>query len=128
MKWRRLLNEEEIAADLSKFNFEIIFIEELTVSEQIKLFQQAEWIVAPNGSALLNLVFADTSVKLLVLTQPNLFNWGTFQGPMDSLGYQSVCVCGEYAVSEEQKHSDYHISVQHIRKALAYFGMSEALD
>ncbi len=128
MKWRRLLNEEEIAADLSKLSFEIIFIEELTVSEQIELFQQAEWIVAPNGSALLNLVFADTSVKLLVLTQPNLFNWGTFQGPMDSLGYQSVCVCGEYAVSEEQEHSDYHISVQHIRKALAYFGMSEALD
>lgn len=64
----------------------------MTVGEQIDLFQQAQWIVEPNGSALLNLVFADTSTKLLVLTQPNLHNWGTFQGPMDALGYQSLCV------------------------------------
>lgn len=127
MKWRRLLNEEEIAADLSKLNFETILIEEFTVSQQIELFQQAEWIVAPNGSALLNLVFADPSVKLLVLTQPNLFNWGTFQGPMDSLGYQSICVPGDYAVAENQKHSDYRIPVQRIRQALSYFGINETL-
>ena len=127
MKWRRLLNEEEIAADLSKLGFETIVIEEMTVREQIDLFQQALWIVAPNGSALLNLIFADPSVKLLVLTQPNLFNWGTFQGPMASLGYRSVCVCGDYAVAKDQKHSDYHIPVQRIRQALVDIGMNEAL-
>lgn len=127
MKWRRLLNEEEIAADLSKLGFETIVIEEMTVREQIDLFQQALWIVAPNGSALLNLIFADTNVKLLVLTQPNLFNWGTFQGPMASLGYRPVCVCGDYAVAKNQKHSDYHIPVQLIRQALADIGMHEAL-
>jgi tetratricopeptide (TPR) repeat protein len=127
MRWRRLLNEEEIAADLSKLGFETIFIEELTAREQIDLFQQALWIVAPNGSALLNLIFADQSVKLLVLTQPNLFNWGTFQGPMDSLGYQSVCVCGEYAVATDQKHSDYRVPKQLVRQALAGMGMNEAL-
>ena len=126
-KWRRLLNEEDVAADLLKLGFETIFIEEMTVSEQIDLFQQAQWIVAPNGSALLNLIFADTSTKLLVLTQPNLHNWGTFQGPMDSLGYQSLCVCGDYALAEDQKHSDYHIPVQRIREALSYLGMNEAL-
>ncbi|HBA54166.1 glycosyltransferase family 61 protein [Syntrophorhabdus aromaticivorans] len=125
-KWRRLLNEEEIAADLSKIGFETIFIEEMTVSEQIGLFQQALWIVAPNGSALLNLIFADTSVKLLILAQPNLFNWGTFQGPMDALGYQSICLCGEYAVARDQKHSDYSISREHVRKALVHMGMNEA--
>ena len=127
MHWRRLMNEEEIAADLFKLGFEIVLIEEMTVNEQIDLFQNAKWIVAPNGSALLNLIFADTSAKVLVLIQPNVTNWGTFQGPMDSLGYQSLCVCGDYALSEDQKHSDYHISVQHIREALSYLGMNEAL-
>jgi len=128
MKWRRLLNEEEIAADLLELGFESIFIEEMSVSEQIDLFQQAQWIVAPNGSALLNLVFADSSTKLVVLTQPNLHNWGTFQGPMDALGYQSLCVCGDYALAEDQKHSDYHIPLQRIREALAYLGINEALS
>lgn len=127
MKWRRLLNEQEICADLSKLGFEIIYIEEMTAREQIELFQQAQWIVAPNGSALLNLIFSDPSVKLLVLTQPNLFNWGTFQGPMDALGYHPLTVCGESALDIKQKHSDYSVSIDHVRKALADMGMEEAL-
>jgi hypothetical protein len=126
MKWRRLLNEDKIAEYLSKLGFEKIFIEEMTVSEQIDLFQQARWIVAPNGSSLLNLIFADTNVKLIVLCQPNLFNWGTFQGPMDTLGYNSICVCGESAVNRDYKHSDYSVSIKRIRLALVDMGMNEA--
>jgi capsular polysaccharide biosynthesis protein len=127
MKWRRLLNEEEVVAALKALGFEIVFMEEMTVSAQIDLFQQAKWIVAPNGSALLNLIFADPEkVKLLILTQPNLFNWGTFQGPMDALGYQSMCVTGDYAVAEDQKHSDYRVPVKKIRQALSFMGMVEA--
>jgi hypothetical protein len=124
MKWRRLLNEEEIATDLQKLGFEIIYTEEMSVDEQIKLFRQAQWIVAPNGSALLNLIFSSTSSKLLVLIQPNLFNWGTFQGPMDALGYQSLCVSGDYDQHVEQKHSNYHVPVERIRAALAYLGLN----
>ena len=127
MKWRRLSNEQQIAANLLEIGFETIYIEEMTVSEQIDLFQHAQWIVAPNGSALLNLIFADPSVKLLVLTQPNLFNWGTFQGPMASLGYQPFTVCGDAALDTNQKHSDYTVSLQHIRQALFDMGMYEAL-
>lgn len=126
MKWRRLLNEDDIAENLSELGFKKIFIEEMTVSEQIDLFQEAQWIVAPNGSSLLNVIFADTNIKLLVLCQPNLFNWGTFQGPMDALGYHSICVCGENAVAMDYKHSDYSVSIKHIRQALAEMGMNEA--
>lgn len=127
MKWRRLLNEEEVVADLKKLGFEIIFIEEMNVDEQINLFREASLIVAPNGSALLNLIFADVSTKLLVLISPDLNNWGTFQGPMDALGYQSICVCGDYALIEGYKHSDYHVPLRRIREALSYLGISEAL-
>lgn len=127
MKWRRLLNEEQIAVNLSQMGFETIFIEDMTVSEQIDMFQQAQWIVAPNGSATNNLIFADQSVKLLILAQSNLFNWGTFQGPMVSLGYKPVWVCGEDAVALDQKHSDYYVPIQIIRQALAGMGMNEAL-
>jgi tetratricopeptide (TPR) repeat protein len=126
MKWRRLLNEEEIAADLLHLGFETIFIEEMSVSEQIDLFQQAQYIVAPNGSALLNLIFADSSTKLLILTQPNLHNWGTFQGPMDALGYQLLWVTGDNALAEDRKHSDYHVPLPRVWEALSYFGIEDA--
>ncbi len=125
MKWRRVLNEEEIAIDLLKIGFETVYIEEMTMREQIKLFQSAQCIVAPNGSALLNLIFAAKETKLVVLLQPNVFNWGTFQGPMDALGYQSICVSGEYAKVENQKHSDYYVSIQKIYEALSYLGIDE---
>lgn len=127
MKWRRLLNEEQIAADLAQLGFETVYIEEMTVSEQINLFQQAQWVVAPNGSSTNNIIFSDSSVKLLILAQPNLFNWGTFQGPLVSMGYRPVWVCGDNAVADNQKHSDYHVSLHLIRQALAGMGLHEAL-
>lgn len=99
----------------------------MAVSDQIDLFQRAQWIVAPNGSALLNLVFADTSTRSLVLTEANLHNWGTFQGPMDALEYQLLCVCGDYALAEDKKYSDYHIPIQRIREALSFLGLNAAL-
>lgn len=128
MKWRRLLNEEEIVDGLSKLGFEAVYIEEMTVSEQIDLFKHAQWIVAPNGSALLNLIFADISTKVLILTQQNLHNWGTFQGPMDALGYQTLYVCGDHALAEDQKHSDYHIPLSRIQAALLSLGINNVTN
>jgi capsular polysaccharide biosynthesis protein len=124
MKWRRLLNEKEIENALSDIGFETVFTEDMTAQEQIDIFQKAEWIVAPNGSALLNFVFADPSVKLLVLTQPNLHNWGTFQGPMETLGYSPLWVSGDYAHAEDQKHSHYQVPVERVFEALSFLGMN----
>ena len=124
MRWRRLINESEIIADLSKFGFETIYLEEMTANEQIELFQHTSWIVAPNGSALLNIIFANIDIKLLVLLQPDVHDWGTFQGPIDSLGYKSICVCGDYASDNNQKHTDYHVPLDKIHKALTYLGMN----
>lgn len=126
MRWRRLLNEEEISTDLSSLGFSTVYMEDMTASEQITLFQTAEWIVAPNGSALLNLIFADTNIRLLVLSQSNLFNWGNFQGPMNTLGYSPVFLCGEEADAVDQKHADYVVPLTSIRRALADMGLDEA--
>ncbi len=126
MKWRRLLNEEEISTDLVSLGFRTVYLEDMTASQQITLFQTAEWIVAPNGSALLNLIFADTSIRLLVLSQGNLFNWGNFQGPMNTLGYSPVFLCGEEADAVDQKHADYVIPLTSVRRALADMGLDEA--
>lgn len=127
MKWRRLLNEEEIAANLEKLGFETIFIEEMTVGEQIELFQQAQWIVAPNGSALLNLIYSDPRVNVLILSQKNLFNWGAFQGCMESLGYSPIWVCSDEEEPAEQKHSSYRISIKKIENALLSLGFDSSL-
>lgn len=125
MSWRRLINEDEIVTELAKAGFKTVYLEDMGMEEQILIFQQAEWIVAPNGSALLNLVFADPDVKVLILSQPGLFNWGTFQGPIRALGYNPVWLCGGNVVAAGQKHSDYQVPVCHVREALQEMGLEE---
>lgn len=126
MHWRQLLNEPEIRAALAARGFESVYLEEMTASEQIALFRDAGWIVAPNGSALLNVIFADPGVKLLILSQPEFFNWGTYQGPFESLGYQPHWVCGDRPPGPIAKHSDYEIPLTRILSALHEMGMPEA--
>ena len=125
-QWRRLLNELEIAEALVALGFETVFVEEMSVREQIALFRGAAWIVAPNGSALLNLIFADPGVKVLMLSQPDLFNWGTFQGPMESLGYRPQWACGERLSGPNPRHADYVVPVDRILTALRGMGFPDS--
>lgn len=123
---RRLQNEAQIATALAAHGFETVYLEEMTAHEQIALFRDAGWIVGPNGSALLNVIFADPGVKLLILSQPDFFNWGTYQGPMESLGYQPRWVCGDRPSGPVGKHSDYEVPLTRIMDALREMGLPEA--
>lgn len=115
-QWRRLLNEDEISAALAARGFEVLFPEEMSFAEQVAMFQSAEVVVAPNGSSLLNAVFAPTDLKLIVLSQRGLFNWATFYGPMRELGYDLVFLCSE--LETNQKHGDYAIPLPNLIAAL----------
>ena len=126
MKWRRLLNEDEISRYLSSVGFETVYIEDMTAEQQIILFQGAEWIVAPNGSSILNLIFSNPAAKILILTQNNLFNWGNFQGPMSALGYSPVFVCGEESAAIDQKHADYQVPLKLVQQVLTAMDLKEA--
>lgn len=125
MQWRRLLNEKEIAEELGRLGFDYVFPEDLDLVQQIALFNSARWIVAPNGSSLLNLIHAQPSTRLLILAQPHLYNWGNFQGPMEALGYRPLFVCGEDALSLG-KHPDYDVPLPRILRALAEMGLDRA--
>lgn len=114
--WRRLLNEEEVSSALAAEGFEILFPEELSLEEQVRMYQSAKVVVAPNGSSLLNAMFASTDLQLVVLSQRGLFNWATFYGPMRELGYDMTFVCGDEET--DQKHGDYRIPLSRVLEAL----------
>jgi tetratricopeptide (TPR) repeat protein len=124
MQWRRLLNEKEIAEALGQKGFNYVYPEDLDLAQQIALFKAARWIVAPNGSSLLNLIFSEPSTRILILSQPNLYNWGNFQGPMEELGYHPLFVCGRDTPSQG-KHSDYEVPIPLILKALSKMGLDQ---
>lgn len=114
--WRRLSNEEEVSAALAARGFEVIYPEDMSFPDQVRMFQSAGVVVAPNGSSLMNAIYASTDLKLIVLSQRGLFNWGTFNGCMRELGYRLTFLCGDSETDE--KHGDYAIPLDRLIEAL----------
>jgi len=112
---RRPLNEDRIIAYLETAGFEIVFTENMSFADQVRTFQAAKIIVAPNGSAVLNAIYAPEA-PLLILSQRNLFNWNTFSGLMSALGQDVRFICGEDET--EFKHSNYRIPLDRLKAAL----------
>jgi capsular polysaccharide biosynthesis protein/Flp pilus assembly protein TadD len=65
---RRLVNEDELVAELRKFDFELIVPGQMTVEGQARTFAEAAIIVGPHGSGLTNMVFAPSRASVVELT------------------------------------------------------------
>lgn len=70
-KNRHLVNESEVSSLLHSQGFQTIFLEEMSVLEQVAIFANAEIIIAPHGSGLTNLVFCSPDIKVIELFSPN---------------------------------------------------------
>jgi hypothetical protein len=55
---RHVLNEEAALAALRPLGFRSYYLEELSFAKQVRLFHDAEAVVAPHGAGLANLLFA----------------------------------------------------------------------
>ena len=70
-KNRQVINESVVTNLLNNLGFQTIFLEEMSVLEQVAVFHHAEAIVAPHGSGLANLVFCSPQTKIIELFSPN---------------------------------------------------------
>ena len=68
---RHIINETEVLALLSKYGFQTVFLEEMSIVEQVALFANAKFIVAPHGSGLSNLVFCSPGTTIVELFSPH---------------------------------------------------------
>ncbi|MDX6584901.1 MAG: hypothetical protein QOI10_4085 [Solirubrobacterales bacterium] len=71
---RRVTNEAEVLTALGRFGVTPVTPETLTVEEQIRLFSEAELIVAPHGAALTNIVFCAAGATVVELFAPDYVN------------------------------------------------------
>jgi capsular polysaccharide biosynthesis protein len=90
--WRRLTNEAGLEETLVARGYEVVAPEELSVAEQIRLFADAEVVVAPHGSALTNILFA-RSCTVVELVNP-AYPSGVFYTLADALGHDYWYVVG----------------------------------
>ncbi len=64
---RNLNIEEDIENYFKKNNFEIIYLEEYSFIDQIKIIKQSEYIVTRHGAGLINVIFANKYSKIVEL-------------------------------------------------------------
>ncbi|NHC33917.1 glycosyltransferase family 61 protein [Scytonema millei] len=63
---RTIINEEEVLSVLTQLGFVGYTLEELSFADQVRLFSQAEMVVAAHGAGLANIMFAE-NLKVIEL-------------------------------------------------------------
>jgi capsular polysaccharide biosynthesis protein len=64
---RMIHNLEPVRDFLSRFDFESVYLEGMSVADQIRLFQSAEFVISPHGAGLANLLFCEPGTKVIEL-------------------------------------------------------------
>ena len=84
--WRKVLNEELIINQLKEFNFEVVYIEELSIEEQIALSLDCNVIISPLGASCCLFLFGAQGTKCITLV-PNIISpmylTELYCGPLD---------------------------------------------
>jgi capsular polysaccharide biosynthesis protein len=70
---RTIANLGEVQAALSGYAFETVYLEGMSMAEQILLFQSAAFIVAPHGAGLANLLFCEPGTGVVELSPESEF-------------------------------------------------------
>jgi len=64
---RTIANLAQVERALSESGFETVYVEGMSMADQIRLFQGAEFIVGAHGAALANLLFCDPGTRVVEL-------------------------------------------------------------
>ncbi len=78
-RFRKVFNETEVIDILNHAGFVPIWLESLSLEEQIALFSQAKVIISPHGSGLTNMIFCQKGTKVIELMSPHYighYYWG----------------------------------------------------
>jgi hypothetical protein len=64
-KARRVANEAELAPVLAAHGFETVILKGMPLARQVRLFQEAEMVVAPHGAGLTNIAWCRPGTKII---------------------------------------------------------------
>jgi len=91
---QRVLNEKSVIDTLKPLGFEPYILEDYSIVEQVMLFRESEVVVAPHGSGLVNLVYAESRPHVI-----ELFKQGDIRAfyyiLARQLGLPYDCIVGE---------------------------------
>jgi Glycosyltransferase 61 len=118
---RRIANENEVIEALKPLGFVIYILEEMSYLEQVKLFAQAQVIVAPHGAGLTNLIFADHPTILELF---GAYVGREFANLARGMGFEYGCLgCPSPRGEIRQKDGDMVVNVNELIELLKSMGL-----
>ena len=86
---KRLLNNKEVAELFKKYEFEIVFPENLSFEEQVKIFSQAKYIAGSTGAALTNIMYCPSNATIISII-PKEYNFHLYSTIAKIIKLQSI--------------------------------------
>lgn len=121
-RYRGLLNEGVTEDALVARGFEILSVDELSLSSQIRIFQDASIVIAPTGAALTNIAWCRPGTSVVVLAAEHVAMPLEIWSQLGEVGGCRVTsVSGQRAFSNTGQyamHDDYTIQPEHVMSAL----------
>ncbi|MCT8089474.1 glycosyltransferase family 61 protein [Acinetobacter sp. C_4_1] len=107
---RRNYNEEEVSKILINLDIKSIFIEDYSFSEQMKLFSNAELIVAPSGAFLTNIIFCKKNTKVVSWLPEKFKNFSAYSTLSSIFEVQMHFVTSESKSEKDALHGEYYLN------------------
>ncbi len=121
---RPLRNEAELIDALAPLGFVPVRLEALSLPDRIRLFRQAEAIVAPQGPGLTNLGFARPGCLVVEVLMDAFVDW-SYRNLAGLMKLQYDCVLGRArqpwpSLTDDVLQCSWQVSVHHVVAAVAH--------
>jgi capsular polysaccharide biosynthesis protein len=112
---RKIINFDEVMNVLSPLGFEAVRPEELSIEDQVRIFNQAKVIVGPSGSGLANIIFAENAS--LVEIKPHGFEVTVWHILTSERGLQYDYIRGDSSNADStnsDRNANIHVDAQNL--------------
>lgn len=113
-------NQNEVSTLLTAYDFEIVYLEDFTLLEQVQIMRGAEVIIGPTGAAWTNLIFCRENTKALCWMAEEYDEFSCFSNlavfsevELEYLRYKTGCKS-----TQELYYADYTVDVIKIEQWL----------
>ena len=72
---RKITNEQDILPVLREYGFEPVYAEDLSLKDQIRLFNETRVVLGPHGAGMNNDIFCQPGAVVVELYNPVRYNW-----------------------------------------------------
>ncbi len=107
---RRIANWSEVHPVLEAFGFEIVALGARSAEDQVRMFNEAEFVVGVHGSDLANLMFCTHQTSVLVIENERNVYHG-ISASLDILcqivGARYSCLIADEAIDDQTDYSDF---------------------